>query len=150
MWLLVNHTKPTNEQNNLQDNTVNGAMSISVIRVVIALIHLFEFKEERLLEGWSTKCFYEDVISNIFTRFCLSLCGKVCSLFWLNLKLFKVSILNSLIFFWSDVLLLCTKIIFHEITANKHQNGNKTESKTKKQQKRNILPRSTSTILEQG
>ena len=49
-----NHTKPTNEQNNLQDNTVNGAMSISVIRVVNALIHLFEFKEERLLEGWCT------------------------------------------------------------------------------------------------
>ena len=54
MWLLVNHTKPTNEENNLQDNIVNGPMPISVIGVVIALIHLFEFKEERLLEGWCT------------------------------------------------------------------------------------------------
>ena len=47
-----------------------------------------------------------------FKQYCLSFYDKVFSLFWLNIKLFKVSILNSQIFLWPVLLLLWTKVIF--------------------------------------
>ena len=50
-----------------------------------------------------------------FTQYCLSFYDKVFSLFWLNIKLFKVSILNSQIFLWPVLLLLWTKVIYNEV-----------------------------------
>ena len=50
-----------------------------------------------------------------FTQYCLRFYGKVFSLFWLNIKLFKVSILNSQIFLWPVLLLLWTKVIYNEV-----------------------------------
>ena len=50
-----------------------------------------------------------------FTQYCLNFYDKVFSLFWLNIKLFKVSILNSQIFLWPVLLLLWTKVIYNEV-----------------------------------
>ena len=50
-----------------------------------------------------------------FTQYYLSFYENVFSLFWLNIKLFKVSILNSQIFLWPVLLLLWTKVIYNEV-----------------------------------
>ena len=88
-----------------------------------------------------TKCFHEDVLSNILHTI-LSEPLKQS----LQLVLIKFHAVQSQHFKFPDILLawpvllqLCTKVIFHEVTTNKHQKSKKNVSKTKQQQKRNIL-----------
>ena len=71
-----------------------------------------------------TKCFYDDVLSNMPHTILSELLRQSFGLFWLNIKLFKVSILNSQIFLWPVLLLLWTKVIFCKITTNKKQKNN--------------------------
>ena len=74
-----------------------------------------------------TKCYYEDVLSNILHTISSETLRQSFSLFQLNFKLFKVSNLNSQIFFRLVLLLLWTKYFFMKLQQISNKKATKTE-----------------------